>query len=389
MNAAIADGHRVRRENLPRHPDWPTKLLLAATLIALSGCALLDPRQKDPPPPGIARIETIMVDGLPERLLIRGRDPVHNPVLLFVHGGPGFPAAPFRQVNSDLEREFTVVHWDQRGAGYSYFPEGVPLDTMRVEQFVRETLAVSRHLCRQFHQPKLYLLGHSWGTLPAILAADRDPQLFYAYIAVSQLVDINESERRLTAAALRHAQTAHARAMARELRAVGPPPYWDLPDQDRAENFISKLFPRVPHEATDLRLGALALTSRYYPLPEVIRCFRSYQFSRRLLDPQLHGYDLRRLVPELDVPIYFFVGREDTTFGVTMQQEYFRALNDPRGKEFVLFRDSTHWPHLEQPAEFEVQMEHVRAHTLPDVTMSNQSRRSTGACAGGWTATGS
>ncbi len=331
--------------------------------MGLTGCAVLDPRQKDPPPPGIARIETITIDGLPERLLIRGRDPAHNPLLLFIHGGPGFPAAPFRQVNSDLERDFTVVHWDQRGAGYSYFPKEIPVGTMRVEQFVRETLAVSRHLCREFNQPKLYLLGHSWGTLPAILAAARAPQLFYAYVAVSQLVDIDESARRLTVAALHHAQDDHARTQARELQAVGPPPYRALPDQDRAEDLISGLLPRVPHQATDLRLAALALTSRYYPLPEVIRCFWSYRYSRGLLDPQLHGYDLRRLVPKLAVPVYFFVGREDTTFGVTLQEEYFRALVDPRGKQFVLFRDSTHWPHLEQPAAFEMQMERVRAET--------------------------
>ena len=363
MNAAAA-GRRTRRGGASRCSGWLAALALAGALLALPGCAL-DPRQQDPPPPGIARIETITVDGLPERLLIRGRDPAHNPLLLFVHGGPGFPAAPFRQVNSDLERDFTVVHWDQRGAGYSYFPEQIPPETMRVEQFVRETLAVSRHLCQEFGQPKLYLLGHSWGTLPAILAADRAPQLFYAYIAVSQLVDIDTSARRLTAAALHHARDEHAQARARALQAVGPPPYWDLPDQDRAESLISSLFPRVPHQATDLRLAALALTSRYYPLPEVLRCFRSYQFSRGRLDPQLHGYDLRLLVPALRVPIYFFVGREDTTFGVTLQQEYFRALVDPRGKQFILFRDSTHWPHLEQPAAFETQMERVRAQTWP------------------------
>ena len=320
-------------------------------------------RRAGPAAEGSARIETITVDGLPERLLIRGRDPVHNPLLLFVHGGPGFPAAPFRQVNSDLERDFTVVHWDQRGSGYSYLPNEIPLGTMRVEQFVRETLAVSRYLCQEFGQRKLYLVGHSWGTLPAILAAARAPRLFYAYVALSQLVDIDESERRLTAAALNHAQKARDRARARALQAVGPPPYWNLPDQDRAEDNISKLFPQVPNKATDLRLAALALTSRYYSLPEVLRCFRSYQFSRRLLDPQLHGYDLRRLVPELKVPVYFFVGREDTVFGVSLQQEYFRALVDPYGKKFVLFRDSTHWLHLEQPADFEAQMRCVRTET--------------------------
>ena len=149
-----------------------SKILALCLLLPLAGCALVDPRQADPRPPGIARIETIKVDGLPERLLIRGRNPARNPVLLFVHGGPGFPAALFRQVNSDLERDFTVVHWDQRGAGYSYFHD-IPTDTMRVEQFARESILVARALCKEFGQQKIYLVGHSWGTLPAILAAAR------------------------------------------------------------------------------------------------------------------------------------------------------------------------------------------------------------------------
>ena len=346
---------------------WGARSLVFVILV-FGGCAWLDPRQVDPPAPGIARTETIIVDGLPEHLLIRGNDPVHNPVLLFLHGGPGFPDAPFRQVYSSLERDFTVVYWDQRGAGYSYF-KNIPLETMRVEQFVRETLIVAHHLCGELRQPKLYLLGHSWGTLPAILAAAREPQLFQAYIAVSQLVDVDESERRLADRALRYAQEKHAVAQARQLRALGPPPYLKMSDQDRAAELITSLFPQVTHQATDSRLALMALESRYYPLPEILRANRSYQFSRDLLDPQLHGYDLRRLVPRIDVPIYFFVGEQDSTFGVSIQQEYYRRLIAPHGKHFMIFDESTHWPHLEQPGAFVSAMRQVRTQTWTGATI--------------------
>ena len=337
-------------------------MLLCAAL--LTGCALLDPRQKDPPPPGITRIETVMVDGLPERLLIRGADPAHNPILLFIHGGPGFPSAPFRQVYSGLEQDFTVVDWDQRAAGYSYFPD-IPPATMRVEQFVRETLIVAHHVCQELGQPKLCLLGHSWGTLPAILAVQREPQLFTAYVAVCQLVDLDQSERQLTAMALAYAQAKHADGRARRLRALGPPPYLNVSAQDRAAVLITSLFPSVPKQATEWRLAVMALTSRYYPFPEILRANRSYHFSRDLLDPQLHAYHIARLVPEIDVPIYFFVGAQDATFGVKIQKDYYQHLRAPRGKSFVLFSESTHWPHLEQPAAFVAEMRKVRAQIWP------------------------
>ena len=321
------------------------RLLCAVLLFVLTGCAFVDPRQRDPAPPGIAEEATLNVDGLSEHLLIRGNDPAHNPVLLFVHGGPGFPGAPFRQVNSDLERYFTVVHWDQRGAGYSYF-KNIPADTMRVEQFVRETLLVSHALCRRFGQRKIYLVGHSWGTLPAAMAAAREPQLYHAYVALSQLVDINESEHRITQAAFRQAETGGETKRARQLREIGPPPYR-----------------RVPNQATEFRLALLALSSRYYPLDQLFRVQAGYRFSRRLLVPQLPAYDLRKSLPEIDTPVYFFVGREDATFGVSLQYDYSRVLTAPHGKTFVLFRKSTHWPHLEQPAAFLEQMRRVRAET--------------------------
>ena len=337
-------------------------LFLLSSLVTLAGCAVLDPRQTDPPPPGIARVETLTVDGLPERLLIRGNDPAHNPVLLFVHGGPGFPGAPFRQVNSDLEKYFTVVHWDQRAAGYSYF-KGIPPSTMNVEQFVRETLIVSRHLCRELDQRKIYLLGHSWGTLPAILAAQREPDLFQAYIGMGQLVDIDESERRLTKIALDYAEKKGEPRKAAALRSVGPPPYLSLAAQDRAADLITRLFPPVSHPATRVRLGLLALSSRYYPFPEILRANAGYRFSRAIIDPKLHQCHLRQMVPGLGIPAFFFVGRNDSTFGIAIQEDYYRHLVAPRGKRFIVFEDSTHWPYLEQPDAFLAEMRKVRAAT--------------------------
>ena len=342
----------------------PFGWLLLSLLLALllGGCAVVDPSQRDWPAPGVSWEETLVVDGLPERLLIRGQD-ARNPVLLFLHGGPGFPAAPFRQVNHDLERYFTVVHWDQRGTGHSYLPGQIPEETMRVEQFVRETLAVTRVLCRRFGQRKIYLIGHSWGTLPAILAAGREPRLYHAYIALSQLVDLKESQRRLTAEALARASRLPPDGRAERLRAVGPTPYRDLAKLDQAWDLIASFSPPVRNRASTLRLAALSATSRYYTLFELQTTRDGYRYSRARLIPQLYAYDLRRQLPRMDTPVYFFVGQRDVTFGLSLQEDYYRQLRDPAGKHFVVFRDTTHWPHIEQPRDFLAQMRRVRDET--------------------------
>src|SRR5437016_7757763 len=88
-------------------------------------------------PKGIASLETVRLGGLDQWILIRGwnRD---DPVLLLMHGCPGFPCMPFAHVAADLEKRFVVVHWDQRGAGKSYSPS-IPANSMNMKQFVADT----------------------------------------------------------------------------------------------------------------------------------------------------------------------------------------------------------------------------------------------------------
>ena len=338
-------------------------LLLAGLLLATTGCAVIDPRQADLPAPGVAREETVVLGGLPQRLLIRGQDPARNPVLLFLHGGPGFPAAPFGRVNSDLERDFTVVHWDQRGAGHSYRPD-IPERTMRVETFVDETVELSRRLARRFGQQKIYLVGHSWGSLVGALAVRRAPGLFHAYVGLGQLVDIAESERELT---LRGLSLARAQGRTREtaaLTAAGYGPFRDLTVQDEVAAIVSSLRPKVQNEATHLRLAALAATSRYYSLTDLTgQVLPGYRLSRRLLNPQLYAHSLYREASWLDVPVYLFAGRQDTEVGATVIARYYARLRAPRGKHLVWFNISGHWPHLEEPGKFAAQMRRVRAET--------------------------
>jgi pimeloyl-ACP methyl ester carboxylesterase len=68
---------------------------------------------------GICSLVRVQFGDTRQWLLIRGKDRT-NPVLLVVHGGPGFPEMPFSHENAQLEEKFVVVHWDHRGAGKSF-----------------------------------------------------------------------------------------------------------------------------------------------------------------------------------------------------------------------------------------------------------------------------
>lgn len=101
-----------------------------------------------------------------------------NPVLLFLHGGPGSPEIAFNQKHpSGLEHLFTVCWWEQRGSGISY-RRNIPKETMTLEQMIADTIVVANYLCKRFGKNKIYVMGHSWGSFLGILTVQRAPPLW-------------------------------------------------------------------------------------------------------------------------------------------------------------------------------------------------------------------
>ena len=325
-------------------------------LFVLAGCATV--KQPPLPTPGISREEKVVIGGLEERIFIRGRDRA-NPVLLFLHGGPGLPEMPFSHANAELERDFMVVHWDQRGAGKSYRP-GIPTETMNTDAFVDETIALTRYLCRTLGKRKVYLAGFSWGSLVGVLAVDRAPELYHAYIGISQLVDVPRSDALLYSAAVAQAERVGRVEVARQLRVIGPPPYSTRRDKRHVKTLTKNLQPHLPLAMTTARFVRLGLQSPYYSLADDVRLIRGLQFSDAHLHDDVSAHDLAREVPTIPVPVVFLAGRHDTVLSAPLAETYFHALSAPRGKRFVWFEHSDHVLHLEERERFRTELRRIR-----------------------------
>ena len=334
-------------------------LLLCAALFASAGCATT--RQPPLAPPGISVEQKITLGGFAQTIFIRGRNRA-NPVLLFLHGGPGLPEMPFSHVNAALERDFTVVHWDQRGAGKSYRPD-VPPETMNVEQFVRDAEELTRHLRRTFGQKKIYLAGFSWGSLVGALTVSRRPDYYRAYIGISQLVDIPESELLLHRAGIAQATERGDPQVARKLRAIGEPPYKTRQDERLVNKLTKGIQPHFPGEMTRWRYLSLGLQSPYYSLADDWRVVRGITFSGKHLEDDIHSRNLAKEAQEIDVPVWFFLGRFDTVLSGPLAERYFRALHAPLGKYLVWFEHADHILHLEEDEKFRAELQRVLAAT--------------------------
>ena len=294
------------------------------------------------------------INGVEQGMFIQSKN-IHNPVLLFVHGGPGMPEYWLTQrYPSGLEEHFTVVWWEQRGAGLSYYPD-IPSETMTAEQFVADTLEVTRYLIERFGQEKIYLMGHSWGSYIGIQAAAQAPELYYAYIGMGQITYQLQSEQLAYEYALAQYKAIGDTRMVRKLEAAPPTMTVPLPAEYEAlrDAYMHGAGIGTTHEMSSVITGIFLPSWQFrgYTLAEKFNLWRGKVYSRSRefgLWETMLATDLTQQVTELDIPIYFFHGQYDYTCAYPLAGAYFDQLQAPL-KGFYTFEHSAHTPLFEEP----------------------------------------
>lgn len=227
LGAVYGAGLTRRGRRGSRIRQAATAVLTAALVTATVAVSVPARTAPMPGPGGVA--ELALVDVGPYRLgmMIRGAD-VAAPVLLFIPGSPGgTEIGSMRQQLAALEKRFVVVTLDRRGGGSSY-PALEPTGTLTLDGEVADTLAVTDYLRDRFHQDKIYLLGHSGGSIVSVLAVQRRPEKYHAYIGTGQAVDLAASDRMFYDDILAWAGEKGHDSLARQLTRQGPPPYADV-----------------------------------------------------------------------------------------------------------------------------------------------------------------
>jgi proline iminopeptidase len=324
---------------------------LAATLAALafwSGPAPLSASQRARQ---INVLERVTLGGVKQWISIRGYDR-GNPVLLFLHGGPGSAnLAKLRLQCPELERHFVVVTWDQRGAGKSQ--AAFDADTLTVEQIVSDTHELILLLKPRLGVDAVYLMGFSWGTVPGLLIAARYPEDLHAYIGAGQIVNYAEGERQ---------SLAYVQGMARErndvealqaLSAIDPAYntgdwYHQLMTQ-RA--WLLKYDGVYRHTDSYNHEALMLLRAPEYSLVNFALWPGASARSLKTFWPALMQLDLAEMVPEVQVPVYFLSGRHDWNSPYPLVEVYFDELRAPAGKELIWFEDAAHDVFFDQPAQ--------------------------------------
>lgn len=298
----------------------------------------------------VSALEGIELGGFEQTVLLRGQDR-HNPVLLYLHGGPGFAHLPLaRFYSEELERHFVVAHWDQRGAGASC--EGTDWSQLSLDRIVADTIELSEQLAGRFGGGgKIVLLGHSWGSVVGALAVQKRPDLYHAYIGLGQLVHGLRNEELSYEWVVGEAQRRGDTKAAAELAGIHPP--YETNDDLRVQRGWLNSYDGSIY-ATERANEALVplLLGSEYTLGTRLRFFSCFMQSLDTLWGEVSKIDFLTDLSRLDVPVYFFTGRHDWNTPFPLVEEWEASLEAPH-VEIVWFENSGHMIPLENPEGFQ------------------------------------
>ena len=326
--------------------------------------ALIAGVQKIVSPNGIDVQQKVAINGTEQWITVRGRS-TNNPILLFLHGGPGAPEMPTSWTfENDWTDYFTVVQWDQRGSGKTYLandPKTIA-PTMTVPQMISDAEAMVQYLRATYHKDKIFVIGHSWGSLLGLELAHRHPEWLYAYVGMGQMIDSRESERLGYENTLHAAEAAHDETAIKELRGIAPYPEADgaIPlDKINIERKWSVKFGGLSwrRDSYDYYYDASKLSPDYSDA-DLAAIGKGSQLSLNGLLKGFTTIDFEQMT-DFKCPIIIFNGRHDDTTSAKVAADWFARVHAPV-KKLVWFENSAHMIQIEEPGR-------VFVHLVEDV----------------------
>jgi len=307
-------------------------------------------------PNGVQQGLYVAIGGIEQWVQIRGEDR-NNPVLLFVHGGPGSSTLPMSSGWRSWERHFTIVQWDQRGTGRTWGHSGDAIaPTMTLERMTQDGIELAEQLRTRLHKHKIGLIGHSWGSFLGVHIVKQRPDLFYAYIGTGQVVGRATFERafELTIARLqalaRSANNADALA---ELAPIASEPTVNEQNHSVTEKW-SKALALPPVDSFDLAGAVSPPFMPDYSLLDWYYWYRGIALSNRLLRgvrSPMFQRDLASLGFEFSMRVLFIEGDQDYVTPYEPAERYFEQIEAPH-KEFVLIHGGDHFIPFDRPDQF-------------------------------------
>ncbi|MFT5168021.1 MAG: proline iminopeptidase [Saprospiraceae bacterium] len=272
-----------------------------------------------------------------------------NPILLFIHGGPAWPQTPqLRHYNSEIANKYTLVIWEQRGAGNSYKKNPNPKN-LTLEQIVKDGHQLTTWLKEKYNQEKVYLAGYSWGSLIGINLVKDYPKDYDAYIGVAQIINMNKGIQITQNWLKEQAINANDKLALEKLDSLKNLSYYE-DDLDRFFNQWSLLnkyngatFNKESEKETEKAM------SNYEDYKDY-DWFKVWEYSAKKMQDDMFGANIES-IEEIEIPVFLLQGRHDWNIPSKLAEEWFKKLKSPK-KKLYWFEKSGHGPLEEEAKKF-------------------------------------
>ncbi|MDR7855128.1 alpha/beta hydrolase [Tissierella sp.] len=302
---------------------------------------------------GIDEEVIVEIGDIDQYLYIRGQDQ-DNPIILFLHGGPGSPMTPIIYGYQDLlEDEYTIVNWDQRNSGKTYYLNNAEkvYNTLSMDRMVEDIREIISYLSNRFGQEKVVIMGHSWGSALGTEFIKEYPELVSAYIGVGQVINSEEGDvfaYNATKDAIKESENKEDLETLENLNG------YLVTDEDFSLKSFSTfrgLMSKYLNPISD-RTTQMIIFSPYYSLKEISSFLKNpFELQKPLMDYLVYDFDARDLVNEYQVPIYYILGEYDWVTPYENAQEYFETIVAPKKKSIVI-ENAGHMTMIDNPEEF-------------------------------------
>lgn len=287
------------------------------------------------------------IGGIEQWIQIEGDNP-DNPVLLFLHGGPGASTRMAAAAWKSWERYFTVVHWDQRGAGKTFERNGAEgCDKLTLERMIADGIEVVEFLRTHLGKDKIILVGHSWGSALGTHIVKRRPELFSAYITTGLLVHSQRSEAFNYERQLEWARAAGNEKALAALTEIGPPPYRDPKKFGVMREWADIL---TPGDGDDVRPRPQPPAADFSAADRDI-LMQGFMFSAMQLYETLCTIDVPALGLDFTIPIFCIMGEYDQQTSMELAKDYFDSITAPQMK-FICIEGCHHFVQMNRPDDF-------------------------------------
>ena len=290
------------------------------------------------PQGGINESMYVEINGTKQWISIYGED-INNPVLLYLHGGPGTSTSlydyAFTRKWADV---YTVVTWDQRNCGKSYSPDQNNTE-LTYELLMSDGVQMTQYILKHLEKDKITLLGHSWGTYYGSNLSLEYPEYYEAYIGTGQLVDFDENENAFKEVASEWVgDDEEGLALLSRLNVDD----YTGDYYDARNSLMVKYGYDLFADGTDYSFGAAQYFNPYYSLSDIVNYINAEDivYGKFLSSEEFNKFSLKGRY-EYQVPYFNINGDKDYQTNYLIAQDYFDEIEAPNKKMYIM-ENTTH-----------------------------------------------